>query len=136
MKRTVTRNNVIVTEQKAKSKLYAGTRRGAQLSEVSVGDTVLFRQDKTDKFFTTFNTTPHKIISGTGNNVVVGSPTGARFARNTTFVMKYEGNGLKQGTFQEEGEIQEAEDDAATSEAMEHTTDTQSPQTKMRGTHR
>ena len=45
------------TEQKAKSKLYADTCRGAQLSEVSVGDTVLLRQDKTDKFSTTFNAT-------------------------------------------------------------------------------
>ena len=38
------------------------------------------------------------------------SPTRARYARNTTFVKKYEGNGLKQGTFQEKGEIPEAED--------------------------
>lgn len=97
------------TEQKAKSKLYADTRRGAQQSEVSVGDTVLLRQDKTDKFSTTFNATPHKIISRTGNKVVVESPTGARYARNTTFVKKYKGVELGQGTFREEEETQGAE---------------------------
>ena len=77
------------TEQKAKSKLYADTRRGAQQSEAGVGDTVLLRQDKTGKLTTTFNATPHKIISRTGNKVIVESPTGARYARNTTFVKKY-----------------------------------------------
>ena len=44
-----------------------------------VGDTVLLRQDKTDKFSTTFNATPHKIISRTGNKVVVVSPTGVYY---------------------------------------------------------
>lgn len=119
------------TEQKAKSKLYADTRRGAQQSEVSVGDTVLLRQDKTDKFSTTFNTTPPKIISRTGNKVVVESPTGARYSRNTTFVKRYEGNELRQGTFQGQGEKQETEDTEIREATEEHThaNDTQSPQT-------
>ena len=123
MKCTLIRKYVIVTEQKVKSKLYADTHRGAQLSEVNVGDTVLLRQEETDKLSTMFNATPHKIISRTENMVVVvESQTGARYARNTTFVKKYEGNGLKQGTFQEKGKIQEAEDDAGNSEAIEEHT--------------
>lgn len=97
------------TEKKAKSKMYADSSRGAQHSEVSVGDTVLVRQDKTDKLTTTFNATPHRIISKTGNKVVVESPTGAQYARNTTFVKKYEGHDLTQDMLYEQGETSGAE---------------------------
>ena len=112
------------TAQKAKSKLDADKCRGAQLSEVSVGDTVLLRQDKTEKFSTIFNATPHKIISRTGNKAGVESPTGARYARNSTFAKKYKGKWVKQGTFQDKRDIQEAEDDTHT-HTHTHTTDTQ-----------
>ena len=54
-----------------------------------MGDQVLLKQDKTDKFTTAFNKTPHKVISKDGNNVVVESPSGATYSRNTTFVKKY-----------------------------------------------
>lgn len=107
------------TEQKAKSKIYADMRRGARQSEVTVGDTVLLRQDKADKFTTTFNATPHKIISKTGNKVVVESPTGAQYARNTTFVKKYEGNGLRRDILYEKEEANEAENTDHSEERME-----------------
>lgn len=110
-------------EQKAKSKLYADTRRGAQQSEIGVGDTVLLRQDKTDKFTTTFNATPHKIVSRTGNKVVVEAPTGARYARNTTFVKRYETEPNPE-TFQGETQAREPDDTGQFS----HANDTQSPQ--------
>ena len=80
------------SEHKGKSKLYTDERRRAQCSEVEVGDTVLVRQDKVDKFTTPFNATPHKVVSRTGSQVIVGSPTGARYARNSTFVKKYRAN--------------------------------------------
>lgn len=38
-----------------------------------------------DKFTTTFNSTPHR----EGNSVIIQSPTGAKFARNTTFFKKF-----------------------------------------------
>ena len=76
-------------EQKGKAKLYADERRGARYSQVDVGDTVLIQQDKVDKFTTPFNATPHKVVNKTGNQVVVESPTGARYRRNTTHVKKY-----------------------------------------------
>ncbi|KAJ8369419.1 hypothetical protein SKAU_G00094470 [Synaphobranchus kaupii] len=76
-------------EQKGKSKIYADERRGAKYSDVDVGDTVLVKQEKTDKLTTPFNTTPHKVVSKAGSQVVVESPTGARYSRNTTFVKKY-----------------------------------------------
>ena len=72
-------DQVVCDRDREKSKEQA-VCRGAHLSEVGVGETVLLRQDKTDKFSTTFNATPHKIISRTGNKVVVESPTGARYA--------------------------------------------------------
>lgn len=105
------------SEQKAKSKVYADTTRGARHSEVSVGDTVLVRQDKTDKLTTTFNATPHKIISKTGNKVVVQSPAGAQYARNTTFVKKYER--LRQDTHTEQEETSGAESIGPSEAAME-----------------
>ncbi|KAJ8344863.1 hypothetical protein SKAU_G00290560 [Synaphobranchus kaupii] len=76
-------------EQKGKSKIYADERHGAKYSDVDVGDTVLVKQEKTDKLTTPFNTTPHKVVSKAGSQVVVESPTGARYSRNTTFVKKY-----------------------------------------------
>ncbi|CAL9687298.1 unnamed protein product [Knipowitschia caucasica] len=76
-------------EQKGKAKIYADERRGAQYSKVDIGDTVLVQQDKIDKFTTPFNATPHKVVSKIGNQVVVESPTGARYHRNTTHVKKY-----------------------------------------------
>lgn len=71
-------------EEKGKAKLYADERRKAQYSKVDIGDTVLIQQDRVDKFSTPFHPTPHKIVSKTGNQVVVESPTGARYKRNTT----------------------------------------------------
>lgn len=86
---------------------------------MSVGDIVLVRQDKTDKLTTTFNASPHKIISKTGNKVVVQSPTGAQYARNTTFVKKYEGNRLRQDTHTAQEETNRAESIDHSEAAME-----------------
>ena len=76
-------------ERKGKSKIYADNKNRAKHSDVTVGDQVLLKQDKVDKFSTTFNKTPHKVIKKNGNNVVVKSPSGATYSRNTTFVKKY-----------------------------------------------
>lgn len=69
-------------EQKGKAKIYADHRRGAKTSDIEVGDQVLVRQDKTDKFTTTFHSTPHKVVHKEGNSVVVQSPTGVRTEYN------------------------------------------------------
>lgn len=76
-------------EEKGKAKLYADERRKAQYSKVDIGDTVLIQQDRVDKFSTPFHPTPHKIVSKTGNQVVVESPTGAHYKRNTTHVKRF-----------------------------------------------
>lgn len=65
------------TEQKGRYKLYADEQRKAEYSDVDVGDKVLVRQEKVDKFTTPFNKTPHTVISKNGNKVTVESPTGA-----------------------------------------------------------
>lgn len=75
--------------KKGKAKIYTDNRQNAKTSDIEVGDQVLVRQDKTDKFTTTFHSTPHKVIHREGNSVIVQSPTGAKYARNTTFVKKF-----------------------------------------------
>ncbi len=69
--------------------MYADNRQNAKTSDIEVGDRVLVRQDKTDKITTTFHSTPHKVIHREGNSVIVQSPTGAIYTRNTTFIKKF-----------------------------------------------
>ncbi|CAL9684591.1 unnamed protein product [Knipowitschia caucasica] len=76
-------------ENKGKYAEYADQRRGAKPSPVQVGDEILLKQDKVNKFTTTFNHTPHTVVSKNGNNVVVESPSGAQYSRNTTHVKVY-----------------------------------------------
>jgi len=76
-------------ERKGKSKIYTDNKSRAKYSDVTVGDQVLLKQDRIATFSTTFNKTPHQVISKDGNNVVVKSPSGATYSRNTTFVKRY-----------------------------------------------
>ena len=76
-------------EYKAVSKFYADRRRGAQLSGVAVGDEVLVRQDKQNKMSTPFGATPHIVRAKAGSSLVVESPDGTTYSRNTTQVRKY-----------------------------------------------
>jgi hypothetical protein len=76
-------------EIKAKSKLYTDAKRNAQYSSVDVGDTVLVRQEKSNKLDTNFSATPHKVVSKAGNSLVVESPAGVKYSRNTTHVKRY-----------------------------------------------
>ena len=70
-------------EQKGKAKMYADARRGAQYSNINVGDRVLVRQDKINKI-TTFT-----VVNKKGNSLVVESPEGVQYSRSTTHVRKY-----------------------------------------------
>ncbi|KAK2176541.1 hypothetical protein NP493_657g01048 [Ridgeia piscesae] len=78
-----------VPDQKGKAKMYADARRRAQYSNVNVGDKVLVRQDKINKLTTTFGATPFTVVNKTGNSLVVESPEGVQYSRNTTHVRKY-----------------------------------------------
>ena len=77
------------SEQKAKSKMYADLRRGAQPSEVEVGDHVLLKQDKQNKLTTNFGGLPHEVLSKLGNSLIVQSPDGVQYRRNTSHVHRY-----------------------------------------------
>ena len=76
-------------EQKGLSRQYADSRRGARYTDVSEGDTVLLRQEKTNKFSTNFNPTPHTVLQKNGNSLVVQSPDGATYSRNSSHVKRY-----------------------------------------------
>jgi len=76
-------------EYKGKSKLYADVRRNAKYSEVEVGDQVLVKQEKVNKFSTPFNPEPLRVVAKTGNSLVIESRSGAQYSRNTSHVKKY-----------------------------------------------
>ena len=69
--------------------MYADTRRNAQESDVEIGDSVLVKQPKVNKFTITFNPEPYTVVKKTGNSVVIESPEGAQYSRNTTHVRKF-----------------------------------------------
>ena len=76
-------------EQKAKTKDYADTQRRASHSKVEAGDEVLVKQDKTNKLSTAFNPNPFKVISESRNSLVIESPAGNQYSRNTSHVKRY-----------------------------------------------
>ncbi|KAK3108849.1 hypothetical protein FSP39_017183 [Pinctada imbricata] len=76
-------------EEKGKGKLYADKRRNATESTVKVGDDVLLKQQKRDKFTTTFESEPYKVVDKRGNNVTTESSTGVQYERNSSHVKPY-----------------------------------------------
>lgn len=75
-------------EKKGKYKLYADKHRKGEYTNVDVGDRVLIKQDKTEKFTKPFNATPNTVIRKARNKITVESPSGAQYSRNTTSVRK------------------------------------------------
>ena len=71
------------------SRLQVDTKRNARYSDVDLGDQVLVRQDKSDKLTSTFATMQHTVVKKHGNSLVVQSPTGATYSRNTSLVKKF-----------------------------------------------
>ena len=76
-------------EVKAKTKAHADKFMNVRPSDVQVGDQVLVRQEKKDKFSTPFNPSPFQVVSKTGNSVVVESQGGTQYSRNTSHVKKF-----------------------------------------------
>ena len=75
---------------KAKAKVYADKKRNAKESDISPGDKVLVKQERQDKLSTPFAPGPHKVVTKTGNSVVIESPDGVQLKRSNTHVKKYE----------------------------------------------
>ncbi len=71
--------------------MYGDVHRNAQQSEISVGDSVLFRKDKGDKLSTTFENQPYAVVDKRGNQVTIQSPQGVQYKRNITHVKKFSG---------------------------------------------
>ena len=61
----------------------------ASSSSIELGDEVLVQQDKTNKLSTALNPNPFKVVSKTRNSLVVESPTGNQYSRNTSHVKHY-----------------------------------------------
>ena len=73
-------------EAKEKGKLYADAKSCARESEVKEGDTVFLRQDRENKLTPTFRPEPYRVLDKSGNSVVVESPDGVPYKRNSTHV--------------------------------------------------
>jgi hypothetical protein len=73
-------------EKKEKMKGYADKRRNAKESNLSEGDKVLLKQQRINKWTTTFESQPYQVIDKHGNSVLVESPEGVQYKRNTTHV--------------------------------------------------
>ena len=82
------------TEMKAKTKAYADKAVNAKPSDITVSDQVLVRQERKDKFSTPFNPTPYRVVSKTGNSVIVEAPSGTQYSRNTSHVKRFMGDDL------------------------------------------
>ena len=76
--------------KKAKAKVYADKKRNAKESDIGPGDKVLVKQERQNKLSTPFAPEPHKVVTKTGNSVVIESPDGVQLKRNNTHVKKYE----------------------------------------------
>ena len=77
------------SEAKEKGKLYADEKRRARESDVKEGDMVLLRQERKNKLTPTFRPEPYLVLDKTGNSVVVESPDGVQYKRNSTHVKKF-----------------------------------------------
>ena len=53
------------------------------------GDTILLRQDWKNKLAPTFRPEPYRVLDKSGNSVVVESPVGVKYKRNSTHVKKF-----------------------------------------------
>ena len=76
-------------EAKEREKLYADEKRGARESDEKEGNRVLLKQEQTNKLAPTFRPAPFRVLEKTENSVVVDSPEGVQYKRNSTHVKKF-----------------------------------------------
>jgi hypothetical protein len=75
-------------EKKEKIKGYADKRRNAKEINLSERDKVLLRLQR--KWTTAFISQPYQVIDKHGNSVLVESPEGVQYKRNTTHVKPFQ----------------------------------------------
>lgn len=76
-------------EKKIKMKEYSDRTRKAEESNLMAGDKVLLKQPRANKWTTQFESQPYELIDKCSNSVMIRSPEGARYKRNTTHVKLY-----------------------------------------------
>ena len=106
---------------KLKGKAYADARRGATSKFIRIGDTVLLKAEKSNKFSTNFRPSPFKVVQKTGTEVTVRNEAGEEFRRNAAFIKKYNeqdgvsrSNGKEDSLSEEIGQRQEVVSPAVT----------------------
>ena len=73
---------------KLKGKAYADLKRGATLKSIRVGNTVLFKAEKTNKLSTNLKPDPFKVINKAGSEVSLRNKASVELKRNTMFIKK------------------------------------------------
>ena len=76
-------------DKKGKMKEYADRTRDAEGNSLVVGDKVLLKQQRLNKWTTPFESRLYELIDKRGNSVLVESPEGTQYKRNTTHVKLY-----------------------------------------------
>ena len=69
--------------------MYADEKRCARESDMKEGDTVLLKQERKNKLMPTFRPEPYRVLDKSGKSVVVQSPDGVQYKRNSSHVKKF-----------------------------------------------
>ena len=70
-------------------KSYADKRRHTKISDIKVGDTVLLKQDKKNKFAANFESTTYRVVYRKGSRVTAERQGGRKVTRNVSFFKKF-----------------------------------------------
>ena len=73
-----------------RAKANADKKRHTEYSNLVPGDRVLIKQEKENKLSTTFAPEPYDVVSRNGSSIIIKSPEGVQFKRNTAHVKTYE----------------------------------------------
>ena len=90
-------------EKKSKIKDYADRARNAEENSLVAGEKDFLKQQRLNKWTTPFESQPYELIDKCGNSVLVESPEGTQYKRNTIHVKLYhEREKQLSGSFREE----------------------------------
>ena len=93
------------TKSQAYHKSFADNRRNAKESSIKVGDTVLVKQKRQNKFTSRFNKTPYVVIYRKGTQVIAENNQKHRVKRNVSHFKKFDKR--NEGLEQEESELED-----------------------------
>ena len=75
-------------QAKAAMKIYADTRKKSKESNINIGDVVLVKQPKRNKFTTRFNPDKYSVIAKKGTMITAQNSKGHKITRNISFFRK------------------------------------------------